>query len=232
MARRSTPKQKQKQLDLIALAPPGSKRIKVRDISGKELYRDIDKVRDGDEILTKEENGAQVPIVMRGSPGRRKSQNKPVTPEVKEITVRKKKFLAADSLLKKTRADPDSSEVLHEVLMGISEEVGSLAFERLEAERKGEETSQISVRRIQGLKSVAETWLRRRDQLGAKSIDIESPAFQAAMQFVLETMKSAMVSVEVQPELIQTIFSKFAVLTKKESWEPELKTRIKNTIKT
>ena len=66
--------------------------------------------------------------------------------------------------------NPESSDLLHLVMVGLAEESASIGFERAEAEREGKGTSTISVRRIGALKSVAETWLRRKEQLVDREI--------------------------------------------------------------
>jgi len=221
-----TDKAKQKQRDLLAKVPAAATRIKVVDEFKNECWRELADVAITDVIQT---NKAGAPVVMRGKPGRKKSKtNVPVNDAAKELLDRKKDSFSKDTLLQVALSDSNSTDLLHQVIIGLGEETASLLFERHEAERKGKDTSQVSVRRINGLKAVAETWLKRKDQLGAKSLDLTSPAYMAAVQFILETMQEAMATLDVERELSQTIFAKFSQLTKKDSWEPELKARIKS----
>lgn len=223
-----TAKQKAERMDLLAKVPPGAKRIKVETEKGKTKYKDLDDLADTDIIQV---NASGEPIIMRHKPGRRtKADPQPVNDTVKELVKRKDDTIVNDSLRTVAVKDPDSDSVLHEVLKGLTEEVASLAFERAEAERLGKETSQISVRRIGGLKAVAETWLKRKDQLVSKSVDPDSPGFKAAVKFILETMREAMLSSGVRPEMVQSIYAKFSNLTDADSWESELKAKIKKSV--
>lgn len=219
----------QKHKDLHAQIPAGATRVKVIDKFGHEVWREVDEIQDADQIQT---NVKGLPIVMRGKPGRKskaKEEPTPVNAAARNLVERKEKALAQDPLLQTARTSPDSTEFLHQIIIGLGEEVASLNFERAEAERSGKETSHISVRRINGLKAAAETWIRRKDQVGSRSLDLDSPAFQEAIKFILETMQEAMAAMGMQPEMMQTVFAKFSQISKKDSWESEMRARIKKT---
>lgn len=219
---------KAQRADLLAKVPPGANRIKVETEKGETKYKPIDELADTDTILT---NSDGDPVVMRHKPGRKsKADPQPVNDTIKELVRRKQDAVVADPLRDAAEKEPDSEVVLHEVLKGLTEEVASLHFERAEAERTGKDTSQISVRRIGGLKAVAETWLKRKDQIATKSVDPDSPGFKAAASYILETMKEAMLGAGLRPEMVQTVFSKFSSITGSESWEAELKAHIKRAV--
>jgi len=134
--------------DLLAKIPAGARRVKVKTEKGETKYKGVNDLADSDEILV---NADGDPIIMRAKPGRKaKADPQPANDTVKEIVKRKKTSVAEDKLRQVADADPDSDQVLHQVLVGLTEEVASLQFERLEAERLGKETSQISVRRMGG----------------------------------------------------------------------------------
>lgn len=220
-------KTKADRADLLARVPAGATRIKVKTAKDETKYKAVGELGDTDEILV---NASGDPIVMRSKPGRKaKADPQPVNDTIKELVKRKEIAVAASPLRQAAANQPDSDAVLHQVLMGLTDEVASLAFERQEAERLGKETSQISVRRIGGLKATAETWLKRKDQLVNKSVDPDSAGFKAAAGFLLETMKEAMSGSGMRPEMVQTVFTKFSSITAAESWEAELKLRIKKS---
>ena len=223
------PKQtKAQRADLLAKVPAGARRIKVKTAKDETKYKAVKDLADTDEILL---NASDEPIVMRHKPGRKaKADPQPANDTIKELVKRKDDSVASSPLRQAASDEPDSDIVLHEVLKGLTTEVASLAFERHEAERLGKETSQISVRRIGGLKAVAETWLKRKDQLVNKSVDPDSPGFKAAASYLLETMKEAMLGSGLRPEMVQTVFSKFSTITAAETWEAELKVRIKKSV--
>lgn len=217
---------KAERADLLAKVPAGAQRVKVKTEKGKAEYKPLNELADNDVILT---NSTGEPIVMRHKPGRKAKANpQPVNDTVKELVKRKDESVQKDALVSAVVADPDSDDVLREVLKGLTEEVASLAFERAEAERNGRDTSQISVRRIGGLKATAETWLKRKDQLTNKSVDPDSPGFKAAAGFILESMKEAMLASGLRPEMVQAVYSKFGQMSSTDSWDAELRSAIKN----
>lgn len=222
------PKAKLTQTELRSKIPKGALRVKVETDKGHTKYKDVADIADTDVIVV---NGQGEPVVMRGSPGRKIKVNpQPVTGTVKELVKRKTSMVVDDPLRKATVQDPDSDQVLQNVLLELTHEVASLAFERMEAERMGRDTSQISVRRIGGLKAVAETWLKRKDQISNKSVDPDSAGWKASMAFVLETMREAMLASGMRPEMVQTVYAKFNVLNSSDTWEPELRARIRKAV--
>ena len=112
------------------------------------------------------------------------------------------------------------------MVLAIGEEAASLRFERMEAERKGTDTSQLSMRRVAALKAIGDTWIKRKEQIQSRMIDLESPSFQALFQFISETFVRAMQSAGVRQELSDTVIAQFAKQLD-DSWKNEAKSRMK-----
>ena len=207
---------------LLALAPDGSTRVSVTDRAGKTRWRPLDAVEPFDTILLR----GNVPITMMSSPGRPIAVPDAVNDFVADQVLQKTRDLSADPIVKVAKADPESSDLLHHVVVALSEEAASLGVERRNAEMEGKETSQLSIRRVNALKAVAETWLKRKDQTGLKEIDMSSPQFKAVFSFALETFRSAMADTNLRPEMVEMVFAK---LTGKlqEGWEQEARNRMK-----
>lgn len=211
---------------LMALMPPGALRVKVETEKGDVIYKDIPDLADSDFIQTRQDG---LPIVMMGKPGRKHTPEvNPANPLIGEIIRRKKAHIEDDPILATAKTSPDSPDVLNQVILSLGEEVSSLGFERLEAERDGKDTTHVSVKRIQGLKALADTWLKRKDQLVTREIDLRSPGFQAVSRFYAETLKEAMASSGLRPEMIETVFAKAGAMMTQEKWENEAKARMKN----
>ena len=154
--------------------PPGATRVQVEDEYGKLIWRKPSEVLDTDTIRINFKTGE--PYVMFGSPGVPSSNslntNKTPPPlqtptsggspnpqaNINQLQQRKQAKLSNDAVFDQTKKNADSSEVLTHVLVGLAEESASLAFEREEAERRGEATSQISLRRVNALRAVGDTW--------------------------------------------------------------------------
>jgi len=151
------------------------------------------------------------------------------TPVVAELMKRKGEFLDADPIRQAAKDKPDDPDVLHQVILGLVSEAASLGFEREEAERNGSETSNISIRRVNALKSIADTWLKRKDQIVSRGIDFNSPAFQALLKYLMETFRGSLESAGARTEMIETVFSKLAKSMGPE-WESEAKNRMKTVV--
>jgi len=202
-------------------------RIRVLDKDGKQRWRKRDQVKDSDRI---ELNAAGQPHVMRGKPGRAYKPNiEAVSATVKELKERKSQSIATNPLVKAVADTPNSPDVLQYIMQGMATEAASLAFERSEAERKGEGTSTISTRMITAYNSIANTWLKRMEQLGSGgSLELDSPGTQALLAFLFETVREAMAAAGLRREMADTIFANMAAKMNDKGWESEARRRIKN----
>jgi len=221
-------KDKNRRDALLAKVPKGSKRIKVIDENGKERYRDIGDLALGDEIQT---NVHGIPIVMKGKPGRRRSvELKPANDIIAQKIQEKEGVIDSDPILTKAKADPESPDVLQEIINALGEEQASILWERLEAERHGDETSQLSGRRIQALKTMADTWLKRKEQLVSRGVDLSSPGFRAIFEWIMATFHEAMSSSGLRPEHIEAVFAKVSQDVDTDEWAAEAKRRMKAVV--
>jgi hypothetical protein len=228
MPRKKAPVQPRRQ-EIIDAIPTGAKRIKVRTPTGKVKFKPLDQVGKEDVILTKKDG--VTPYTMMTEPGRpRKPDLSPANLVVAEILANKEKAMSEDTVLNTARHNPESADVLHQVMVGLADESASIAFERREAERKGEPTSQLSVRRVNALKSVADTWLRRKEQLSSNIVDMDSPGFQTLFKFIMETFKDALEQAEIHPEMIKVIFARFSKRIDSEEWRTEAKGRMRRNV--
>ena len=219
------PKRKLSQEELKALIPEGSTRVQVIDYKGVLKYRHPLELDPLDEIQI---NRHGVPIVTSKSPGRPKvAPPEPADLVIKETLKRKQDSLEDDSLMRAAKHDTESPEVLRQALLALGEEAASIKFERLEAERKGLDATNQSHRRIGAIKAFVETWLKRKEILGAKDVDPKSPVTLTMIDFVLDTVREAMTACGTQDEMIKTVFAKAAQLMQDEAWEVDLRNRMK-----
>lgn len=208
---------------LIAKIPADAHRVQVITEKGQKKYRPVKEIAKNDVIQTTDDG---MPVVMKGKPGRpRDVKLAPVTPAVAEMVKRKKEAINNDPLLVSVKTKPEDIEVLQQVVLALGEEAASLGFERKEAERTGRESSNISVRRVNTLKAMADTWLKRRDQLVSKGVDINSPAFKAVLQYLLETFKGAMLACGIEADMVDTVFARLSQ-EMGEEWETEVRHRM------
>lgn len=200
-------------------------RVKVIDDKGQTKFRKLEELQAGD---TPSLNDSGLPVFVEGRIGKPKKEETlpPASPLIGDLLRIKQGQLRNDPILQAAESAPESAEVLNQVVLAIGEEAASLRFERMEAERKGTDTSQLSMRRVAALKAIGDTWIKRKEQIQSRVIDLESPAFQALFQFISETFVRAMQSAGVRHELSDTVISQFAKLLD-DSWKNEAKSRMK-----
>jgi len=205
--------------------PEDATRIRVQDPNGKILWRKIKEIKDTD---VPDFNDKGAPVFMKGAPGKpslKEEVAKASTPaEAKKVL--KKEYMKKDGVASTVNSNLDSSDVLDSVIKGLAEETASLAYEREEAEKRGESTSQISLRRVNALRAVGDVWLKKRDLLSSKSLDLESKAFQVVFGHIAETFRKACDEAGVRPEMSETIFANFAKFVDDEDWIREAKSKM------
>ncbi len=201
---------------ILATLPAGTHRVQVRDDLGKTKFKAPSAVTDKDTILC---NSAGDPIIMASAPGRPKAPvlSASTNPRVVENLRAKERFLDQDDLLEVIRVKPESGDVLDFVMEGLAAEAASLGFERMHAEHNGEPTSQISMRRINALKAVGDSCLKRKEQVSG-SLDLDSPALKRLFGLLMETFKEALEDMHTRSEMIETIFVSLAKKLDSKEW--------------
>jgi hypothetical protein len=215
--------------------PPGATRVQVEDEYGKLIWRKPSEVLATDTIRINFKTGE--PYVMFGKPGTPSSNNANTKPtpvntptsvgspkaNINQLQQRKKAKLNSDAVFDQTKKNADSSDVLTHVLVGLAEESASLAFEREEAERRGESTSQISLRRVNALRAVGDTWIKKKELMSSKSIDLESKSFKKVFGHIAETFRKACDEAGVRPELAESVFATFGRMVDDPEWLTDAK---------
>lgn len=213
----------------VDLIPNGATRVQVKDEVGKVVWRKPSDVRPTDMIQYNPNTGD--PYVMYGNSGRpsisptQASQPLPKA-TINKIVDNKKTSLSKDAVYSSTKNNPDSSDVLTSVLVGLAEESASLAFERQEAERRGEKTSQISLRRVNALRAVGDTWLKKKELMANNSVDLESQAFKIVFTHIAETFRKACDQAGVRPEMSESVFATFGALVDDVDWIKEAQNKM------
>lgn len=193
---------------LLNNLPANTTRVLVKDEMGRSKYKPPSEILDTDEICVKIDGTA---VTMSNNPGRKKTPSlRPVTPKVADLIRAKELFIEEDDLLDVVSKTPEKEEVLNYVIRGLAEEAASLGFERIEAEREGQPTSQISMRRVNALKAVGDSWLKRKEQVVNEGIDIDGMPFKKVFGHIMETFKEALQESGVRPEVVDIVFTHFS----------------------
>lgn len=221
--------------EILGLLPLDVIRVKVLTDKGRERYREIDpNQKDFSEVLPTDEivliSGK--PITMTKKPGRKKKSPapkapSPTTPKNAQTQANKIAFLDHDPLLNQIEKGVESEDILLLVMRGFAQEAASLEFERLTAEAEGKETSQLSIRRINALKALGDAFLKRKDQLSGKTIDMAGTAFTRLFGFMVDTFRESMLSGGVPRDQAETVFARLSDRMADETWEQEAHNKMK-----
>lgn len=206
--------------------PDGALRIQIVNSQGRQEWKHPDDVDlDLDEIVL---NSSGSPVIMRGKPGRKpKAKLKPLSPQLEEVAVARVDHVESDSIVRDSRRDPYSEDLLDSIIRAMAEEAATLEFERLEAERLGADPTANSIKRARVLKSTADILIKRKMALQSGLIDLDSPPFQALFAYLLETFKSSMESAGCRKEQIEITFSSLVRDLDSDMWREEARRRMK-----
>ena len=158
-------------------------------------------------------------LVVKRGPGRpRKVERMPTTSDLEYhalMTEEKMRFTETDPLVRAIEGNCDTMTLLHRVKLDIAREQSALHFQRIENEKRGVDTAQISSRRIDALERLAKIELKIREA-DRDSINLGSEKMQKIFALWVEVMRE--VAQEVLPsEFMDMFFSKFSLAM--EDWE-------------
>jgi len=209
---------------LLRNVPDGTTRVQVTNSAGKVQWKKPIDVAGTDTLVFNKDGNLRT---MQGKPGRKsKVALQPLDDDIAEIVEAKEEHIETDPLLQVLQNDPESDSVLDMVMLGLAEESASLEFERHEAERHGRDTSTHSLRRSRVLKATGDMFLKRKEQLVANAIDLDSPAFETLFKFMMETFRESMTEANLRPEHVETVFSKLSKRLES-GWKEEARARIR-----
>jgi len=156
--------------------------------------------------------------VARG-PGRpRKVERMPTTSDLQYhalMSEEKAKFIDSDTLVQAARSSSDPGQMLKIIRTEVAKEAAALQFQRIENEKFGKDTAQVSSRRVDALTKIANIEMEIK-KLGTDAIDLRSEKFQKVFALWIEIMREAATDT-LTPEQIDLFFNRFS--TKIEGWE-------------
>jgi hypothetical protein len=139
----------------------------------------------------------------------------------------RRRHLHKSDLLHTLRRSPESTSVLKHVMEGIAVEVESMCFDRDLAERRGEATSMLSNRIIQGYKAIGDSWLKRKEQVSERELDLTSPAFKNLLVFIIETISESMQTAEIPMAEVKEALTITGEKMNSEDWVLEARKRMR-----
>ena len=153
----------------------------------------------------------------------------PVLPkdeEVAQLMKDKQKHLEKYDLANQISTDANSLNILDIVMLELAKESASLDFERGEAERLGKDTTNISGKKINTIKSITDTFIRKRELIVNQSFDFKSKSFQKLFEFWWMKIRKSCEKSGMGEEQIQRLFQ--VAGEEFEDWEEAALKFIKN----
>lgn len=132
-----------------------------------------------------------------------------------EMQVRRAEFIDTDPIVTSIQGNRESTERLQKLQLEIAREAASLHFSRIDIEKYGKDSTQVSSRRIAALKDVASIELEIK-KIGQAAIDLKGERFQKVFGFLIDSLKEAASEV-FDSEQVDMLFNR--LLTKLDGWE-------------
>jgi hypothetical protein len=166
-------------------------------------------------------NTGKNPLKVQRQRGRpRKVERMPTTSDLQyhaEMTAAKQEFVENDPVVKQTLRRGDPVSMLHTLKTEVAREAAALSFQRIENEKHGKDTAQISSRRIEALSKIAAIELEIKKQ-GGDVLDLRSEKFQRIFKFWIQTLQEVAAET-LSPEMIDLLFNRLG--TRLENWEEQ-----------
>ena len=160
--------------------------------------------------------------------GRGRPPKIPLEPEnemVREIMNRREKTIETSDLRQRIEQEPDSLDVLDDLMLELAREVGGLEFDRSEQIRKkGAADPTYSSKRVTALKAIGDMFFKKRDQLLEENFDFSSRKFQKLFEFWFRKVRNAAKQVMAEEE-VELFFEQLE--QDFEDWEDEAMKHIK-----
>lgn len=133
-----------------------------------------------------------------------------------QIAQEKAEFVAEDPVVKAIQSFSDSADILRRVKEEVARETAALHFQRIENEKYGRDTAQISTRRIDALSKIASIELEIK-RMGADTVNLKSEKIQRVFKYIIAAFREGCVTTGMSPEQIDLLFNTLS--TSLEGWE-------------
>lgn len=163
--------------------------------------------------------GKHTLVVERKKRGRpRNVERMPTTSDLEyhqEMSEEKQRFIEKDPVVRAAAGKLDSSEILHLIKSQVAKEAAALEFQRIENEKYGKDTAQISTRRIDALTKIANIELEIK-KIGGDILDLKGEKFQRVFALLIDSFREVASNV-LSEEQVDLLFNRLG--TALEGWE-------------
>lgn len=217
--------------------PVGTTDIQVREENGNIRWKSTDKVLETDAVCFK--NGK--PQVKRGKVGRPRKfpmivppagvplgQGQLIAPASIAATDHKRRAVTNDKVFRQIVAEPYDDGLIPLLMRELAEEAAALKFERVRADVTGKDVIALSMRRVDTLQRLIDTWFKRRDQMATKAIDMKGPVFRRLFGYLVGTFRECMEDAGVAESVVANVQLALSQRIQKDpTWEDGAKEAMK-----
>jgi hypothetical protein len=166
--------------------------------------------------------GGGDPLKVKRRVGRpRQVERMPTTSDLEyhaQMIEQKARFVDSDKVVQAAARNADPMSMLAVIKAEVARESAALHFQRIENEKFGKDTAQVSTRRIDALKKIADIELEIK-KMGASTIDVNSEQMQRVFKFFVETVR-AILEETLSSEQTDLVFNRLS--TEFEGWQEKL----------
>lgn len=116
-------------------------------------------------------------------------------------------FLEKQQLFRSVRDGSPLTDVYDLLLTEIAEEIGHLKFDRKKAVKDGKNPTPYTIARVQSLKQLAESLLKKKETLGQDNIDFKHPKIQKMFRLWMAFFYECMEKSQLDKSVIDLVFA-------------------------
>lgn len=168
-------------------------------------------------------------VTRRGRGRPRKVELLPENKAVEAIVKARDQHVGNDGLLKALKKDPNSLNVLDQIVKQMAYEASMLDFERQELQRKGEDASVVSGKKILALARTADLYFKKRDAVLDQAFDFKSKRFEKLLEWLfMKVVKKSAQEAGLSGEQLTILFNKISEKFEDERWTEDAMAHIKS----
>lgn len=157
-----------------------------------------------------------LPVPEEGECQVKRPRGRPRKWDTAALAIKKKSdFIASDPLTLDIEKGTSSVTVLQRIRLEVSKEIAAIQYQRIELDREGKDTTNVSLKRINALERLAKIELKVK-LLEHDSINLSSEKMQKLFMLWVETMREVASEV-LPPEAVDLFLNRFA--TAMDGWE-------------
>lgn len=214
--------------DVMHLIPDGSTSVSCLNSAGTQTeWVDIENLKSTHKVELRKDG--ITPIVRRAQAGRPKGVGHSKAILDKHAIAANTARIHKDPLYQLSTTEPGSVAILDLLMQEMAYNI-ALMRRAGEISSNPEVILAVASKRDAALHHMHAAWLKRKDQMDSKkstNVDVTTPGWTAGVEFVLDTVRKAMASANMDPEHIDNVFAAISKRMSPTEWVVNLKNTIR-----